>query len=96
METTWSELPGAESDVIDLCRGLIRLESSTFGDSPLNVGEDDAAAYAAEMLRDAGWQPEVFATTDSSRRGVHLRIPGTDPSSGALLLHGHLDVVPAI
>jgi acetylornithine deacetylase/succinyl-diaminopimelate desuccinylase-like protein len=96
VNSPWSELPGAENDVVDLCRGLIRLDSSNFGDSPLTVGEADAAEYAAQMLREAGWDPEVFTTTDSSRRGVHLRVPGTDPTAGALLLHGHLDVVPAI
>lgn len=96
VETTWSGLPGAESDVVDLCRGLIMLDSSNFGDSPLTVGEANVAEFAAEALREAGWQPEVFTTTDSSRKGVYLRVPGTDPAAGALLLHGHLDVVPAI
>lgn len=96
VNSPWSELPGADTDVVELCRGLIRLDSSNFGDSPLTVGEAEVAEYAAQMLRESGWEPEVFTTTDSSRCGVYLRVPGTDPTAGALLVHGHLDVVPAI
>jgi len=93
---TWSELPGAEADVVEICRGLIRIDSSNFGDSALTVGEAEIAEYAADLLRQAGWEPEVISTSSSHRRAVHLRVPGTEPAAGALLLHGHLDVVPAI
>ncbi|MEY3733686.1 MAG: hypothetical protein RL347_1045, partial [Actinomycetota bacterium] len=34
-------------------------------------------------------------TTSSRRQGVVARIPGTDPTRPKLLMHGHLDVVPA-
>jgi acetylornithine deacetylase/succinyl-diaminopimelate desuccinylase-like protein len=92
----WEALPEAESDVITLTQELIRIDSSNFGDSSQTVGEAEAAEYCAERLREAGWDPEVFTTTGATRRGVYLRIPGTDPSAPALLLHGHIDVVPAI
>jgi acetylornithine deacetylase/succinyl-diaminopimelate desuccinylase-like protein len=92
----WEPLPEAESDVVALTQGLIRIDSSNYGDSPLTVGEAEAAEYCAASLREAGWEPEVFTTTESSRAGVYLRVPGTDPTAPALLLHGHIDVVPAI
>jgi acetylornithine deacetylase/succinyl-diaminopimelate desuccinylase-like protein len=92
----WNPLPEAEADVVELTQGLIRIDSSNYGESPLTVGELDAAEYCAAMLREAGWAPEVFATTGPSRAGVYLRVPGTDPTAPALLLHGHIDVVPAI
>ena len=92
----WNPLPEAEADVVELTQGLIRIDSSNYGESPLTVGELDAAEYCAAMLREAGWAPEVFTTTGSSRAGVYLRVPGTDPSAPAMLLHGHIDVVPAI
>jgi acetylornithine deacetylase/succinyl-diaminopimelate desuccinylase-like protein len=92
----WNPLPEAEADVVELTQGLIRIDSSNYGESPLTVGELEAAEYCAAMLREAGWAPEVFTTTGSSRAGVYLRVPGSDPSAPALLLHGHIDVVPAI
>ena len=83
-------------DVVDLCRDLIRIDTSNWGDSELTVGEAAAADYTAERLREVGLEPLVLSTTSDTRRAVHLRIPGTDPSAGALVLHGHLDVVPAV
>lgn len=92
----WEPLPEAEADVVELTQGLIRIDSSNYGDSPMTMGEAEAADYCAAMLREAGWAPEVFTSTSSSRAGVYLRVPGTDPTAPALLLHGHIDVVPAI
>lgn len=85
-----------EDDVIELTQGLIRIDSSNWGDSVETVGEAEAAEYCAEMLREVGYAPEVVVTTADSRRGVVLRIPGTDPGANAIVVHGHLDVVPAI
>ena len=89
-------LPDAEAEVAQLTQELIRIDSSNWGDSPETVGEAEAADYCAERLREVGLDPEVIVTTSDSRRAVHVRIPGTDPSAGALLLHGHIDVVPAM
>jgi acetylornithine deacetylase/succinyl-diaminopimelate desuccinylase-like protein len=85
-----------ETDVVDLTRQLIRIDTSNFGPSTETVGEAEAAQFCAEVLRDVGWDPEVIVTTDDSRRGMVLRIPGTDPNAPALVVHGHLDVVPAV
>ena len=93
---SWIPLPDAEADVVGLTQDLIRIDSSNFGDSPLTVGEAAAAEFCAAALREVGWDPEVFSTSSPSRRGVYLRVAGTDPSAPALLLHGHIDVVPAI
>ena len=95
-ESQWDALPGADQDVIDLTRGLIRIDSSNWGDSPETVGEAEVADYCAAMLGEAGCSPEVICTTSDARRAVVARIPGTDPSAPALLLHGHIDVVPAV
>ena len=89
-------LPDAETDVIELCRDLIRIDTSNWGDSPQTVGEAEAAEYCAARIREAGFEPEVLSTTSADRRSVHVRIPGTDASAPALLVHGHLDVVPAV
>src|SRR5699024_7941902 len=47
-----------------------------------------------ELLTDVGYEPTYFESADR-RASVVLRIPGTDPSRDALVVHGHLDVVPA-
>ncbi len=85
-----------EDDVVELTRGLIRIDSSNWGDSAETVGEAEAADYCAEKLREVGYDPEVVVTTSDSRRGVALRIPGTDSGADAIVVHGHLDVVPAM
>lgn len=94
--SSWQALPDAEGEIVELTQDLIRIDSSNWGDSPETVGEAEVAEYCAERLREVGFSPEVFTTTSDKRRGVYLRIAGTDPSAGALLLHGHIDVVPAM
>ena len=84
-----------DADVVDLCRGLIRIDTSNTGDPETTVGEALAAEYVAAALQDSGYSPQRFSTSAPHRQGVVLRIPGTDPARPALLLHGHLDVVPA-
>ncbi len=85
-----------KQDVVDLTRDLIRIDTSNYGPSDETVGEAEAAEYCAQVLREVGWDPEIVTTTGDRRRGLVLRIPGTDPSAPALVVHGHLDVVPAI
>jgi len=93
---SWEVLPGAEQDVIGLTQGLIRIDSSNWGDSPDTVGEAGVAEYCAAMLAEVGIPCEVIRTTADHRRAVVARIPGSDPQAPALLLHGHIDVVPAV
>ncbi len=82
---------------MELLRGLIRIDTTNAGPSPDTVGEIEAAEYAEAALREAGYDPQPFHTTSARRAGLVVRIPGTDPDAArrALLLHGHLDVVPA-
>lgn len=84
-------------EVVDLLVALIQVDTTNAGPDPATVGEFRAAALVADLLDDAGYTPHRFHTTDPTRAGVILRVPGTDPdaASRALLLHGHLDVVPA-
>ncbi len=96
MSATWKPLPQAEGEAVGLLTDLIQIDTSNWGESNETVGEIVAAEYCAERLREAGWSPEVFTTTSARRAGVYLRVAGIDPAAPALLLHGHLDVVPAI
>lgn len=85
-----------EDEVVDLTRELIRIDTSNYGPSENTVGEAEAAEYCAERLREVGLDPEVVVTTGDRRRGMVVRVPGTDAQAPALVLHGHLDVVPAV
>jgi acetylornithine deacetylase/succinyl-diaminopimelate desuccinylase-like protein len=84
-------------EVVDLCRELIRIDTSNYGDED-GPGERKAAEYVAGLLDEVGIASELFEK-DSGRTSVVARWGGTPGSSaserGALLVHGHLDVVPA-
>jgi acetylornithine deacetylase/succinyl-diaminopimelate desuccinylase-like protein len=81
--------PRAEDEVVELCRDLIRIDTS----NPVKP-ERPAAEYVAEKLTDVGLNPQLFES-EPGRASVITRIEGTDPTRGALLIHGHLDVVAA-
>jgi len=87
------EHPSAQDEVVGLCSELIRIDSTNFGDGS-GPGEREAGEYVAASLAEVGLEPVIHETGDR-RTNVVARIAGTDPSRGALLIHGHLDVVPA-
>ncbi|MEE1926932.1 M20/M25/M40 family metallo-hydrolase [Streptomyces sp. TRM 70351] len=71
---------------------LIRMDTTNRGGG--DGTERQAAEYVAARLAEAGIEPELLEKAPG-RTNVVARIPGTDPSADALLVHGHLDVVPA-
>jgi acetylornithine deacetylase/succinyl-diaminopimelate desuccinylase-like protein len=81
-----------EDEVVELCRDLIRIDSTNAGDNA-GPGERAAAEYVAEKLAEVGLEPQILES-DRGRANVIARIAGEDSSRDALLLHGHLDVVP--
>jgi acetylornithine deacetylase/succinyl-diaminopimelate desuccinylase-like protein len=83
----------AEDEVVELCRDLIRMDTSNYGDHS-GPGERVAAEYVAEKLAEVGLEPRVVES-HPGRASVVARVEGVDSSRDALLLHGHLDVVPA-
>src|SRR5258706_2408055 len=85
---------GAEDAVVDICRDLLRIDTSNTGDLATSKGERVAAEYVAGLLAEVGLEPTVVESAPG-RTSVVARFEGSDPSRGALLLHGHLDVVPA-
>jgi acetylornithine deacetylase/succinyl-diaminopimelate desuccinylase-like protein len=83
----------AEDEVAALCSDLIRIDTSNYGDHS-GPGERPAAEHVAALLSEAGLEP-VLLESHPGRASVVTRIEGEDPSRPALLVHGHLDVVPA-
>ncbi|MCX4656294.1 M20/M25/M40 family metallo-hydrolase [Streptomyces microflavus] len=82
----------ALDEVVTFTSGLIRIDTTNRGGG--DCRERPAAEYVAERLAAAGIEPTLLERTQG-RTNVVARIPGTDPSADALLVHGHLDVVPA-
>nr|WP_203615458.1 M20/M25/M40 family metallo-hydrolase [Streptomyces sp. SID13726] len=82
-----------EDEVVDLCRELIQIDTSNYGDHS-GPGERKAAEYVAEKLAEVGLEPKIFES-HPGRASTVARIAGEDPSRPALLIHGHTDVVPA-
>ena len=82
-------------EVVELVSALIRFDTSNTGDPTTTKGEAECARWVAEQLREVGYQPEYVESGDPRRANVFVRLPGSDPDRGALLVHGHLDVVPA-
>jgi len=85
--------PDLQDDVVGLCRDLLRIDSSNYGDGS-GPCEREAAEYVMAALTEVGWEPEIVESAPR-RASVFLRVPGTDPTRPALVLHGHTDVVPA-
>jgi acetylornithine deacetylase/succinyl-diaminopimelate desuccinylase-like protein len=84
----------AVDEVTGICRDLLRIDTTNTGDQRTTVGERVAAEYVAEKLAEVGVESQLFESAPK-RASLVARIPGADSSRGALLVHGHLDVVPA-
>ena len=86
--------PGSPVDeVVRICRDLIRIDTTNYGDGS-GPGERAAADYVVGQLREVGLEPTVVES-DPGRTSVVVRLEGEDRDRPALCIHGHLDVVPA-
>ncbi|WP_036283219.1 M20/M25/M40 family metallo-hydrolase [Microbacterium luticocti] len=85
---------GALTEVVRLARDLIRLDTTNHGGGRA-AGEREAAEYVAAHLTSLGLTPELYEPIPR-RTNLCVRVPGRDRDRPALVLHGHLDVVPAI
>jgi acetylornithine deacetylase/succinyl-diaminopimelate desuccinylase-like protein len=83
----------AQDEVATLASDLIRIDTTNTGDHS-GPGERAAAEHVAGLLAEAGLEPKLYESHEK-RASVVARIEGTDASRPALLIHGHLDVVPA-
>ncbi|MFE5704550.1 hypothetical protein CJ179_28755 [Rhodococcus sp. ACS1] len=95
---TTQETPGqgrAEAEVVDLVSSLIRFDTSNTGELATTKGERECAEWVASQLQEVGYETEYVESGAPGRGNVFARLKGSDPDRGALLLHGHLDVVPA-
>ena len=85
----------AEAEVVDLVSALIRFDTSNTGEPETTQGEAICARWVAEKLQEVGYTTQYVEAGAPGRGNVFARLEGANPGRGALLLHGHLDVVPA-
>ncbi|MCT1476551.1 M20/M25/M40 family metallo-hydrolase [Microbacterium sp. p3-SID336] len=81
-------------EVARIASDLIRFDTSNFGGGDAK-GEREAAEYVGAYLRELGLDVEYYEPIPR-RTNVMARVPGRDRSKPALVVHGHLDVVPAM
>jgi acetylornithine deacetylase/succinyl-diaminopimelate desuccinylase-like protein len=79
--------PGLHTEVVELTRTLLRIDST-------NGNETAVAEALAGYLASAGIDAEL-AGPDPARLNLIARVPGSEPGAPSLALVGHSDVVPA-
>jgi acetylornithine deacetylase/succinyl-diaminopimelate desuccinylase-like protein len=90
---TPEQLELIQDEAVRITRELIRIDTSNYGDDS-GPGEREAANYVVSLLEEVGLHPQVFESAPG-RASVFLRLPGEDRERPGLVVHGHLDVVPA-
>ena len=83
----------AETEVARICSELIRIDTTNWGNGK-SVGERQAAEYVATLLDEAGLESTIYES-EPGRATLVAHWEGEDTSAEPLLVHGHLDVVPA-
>jgi acetylornithine deacetylase/succinyl-diaminopimelate desuccinylase-like protein len=85
----------AEAEVVDLVSALIRFDTSNTGEPATTKGEAECARWVGEQLEEVGYTTQFIEAGAPGRGNLFARLEGANSERGALLLHGHLDVVPA-
>ena len=80
-------------EVVELCRDMIRIDTSNYGDHS-GPGERKAAEHVATLLDEVGIESTVVEETPG-RTSLIAHWGDTSSDRPPLLLHAHLDVVPA-
>jgi acetylornithine deacetylase/succinyl-diaminopimelate desuccinylase-like protein len=81
-----------EQEAIQICQDLIRIPSVNFGEGR---GDEKAVAqYVVASLAEANIPATIYESAPG-RCNVVARIKGRDANRPGLVVHGHLDVVPA-
>ena len=84
--------PSIEEEAVSICQDLIRIPSVNYGEGK---GDEKAVAdYVVKSLSEVGITATIYESAPN-RCNVIARIKGSDPTRAGLIVHGHLDVVPA-
>ncbi|CAN2200448.1 ArgE Acetylornithine deacetylase/Succinyl-diaminopimelate desuccinylase and related deacylases [Candidatus Nanopelagicaceae bacterium] len=89
---TANKFPSIEDEAVSICQDLIRIPSVNYGEGK---GDEKAVAdYVVNSLAEVGIKATIFESAPN-RCNVVARIKGSDSTRAGLIVHGHLDVVPA-
>ena len=92
MDLTADQIEELENETVLLCQEMIRIPSVNYGEGK---GDEKAMAeYVAAKLSEVGISSELIETAPN-RVNVVAKFEGRDTSRPGLVLHGHIDVVPA-
>lgn len=92
MKLSKEQITELENETITLCQEMIRIPSVNHGEGQ---GDEKAMAeYVASKLAEVGIKSELIETAPN-RVNVVAKVEGADQSRPGLVLHGHIDVVPA-
>jgi acetylornithine deacetylase/succinyl-diaminopimelate desuccinylase-like protein len=92
MKLSKEQIIELENETITLCQEMIRIPSVNHGEGQ---GDEKAMAeYVASKLAEVGIKSELIETAPN-RVNVVAKVDGADQSRPGLILHGHIDVVPA-
>jgi len=81
-----------EEEVVKICQDLIRIPSVNYGEGK---GDEKAVAeYIVASLGEVGITATIFESAPN-RCNVIANIPGSNTTRPGLVVHGHIDVVPA-
>ena len=81
-----------EEEVVKICQDLIRIPSVNYGEGR---GDEKAVAeYVVASLAEVGIKATIYESAPN-RCNVIANIEGVDTSRPGLVVHGHIDVVPA-
>lgn len=80
-------------EVVQICRDLLGIDTSNYGDDS-GPGERKAAEHVAGLLEEVGIDAEIIESAPG-RTNVVARWGDHSGDRNPLLVHGHLDVVPA-
>jgi acetylornithine deacetylase/succinyl-diaminopimelate desuccinylase-like protein len=79
-------------ETIRICRELIQIPSVNYGDGKGN--EKEVAVHVVQLLKEVGIESRIYESAPG-RCNVIARIKGSNKKLPGLVVHGHLDVVPA-
>ena len=77
-----SAVPLPEDEVVRICRELIQIDSSNYGDGS-GPGERAAAEYVMGQLTEVGLEP-TYLESEPGRASVVVRVEGADRSRPGL------------
>ena len=87
-----SDMTKLEEEAIRICQELIRIPSVNYGEGK---GDEEAVAnYVVASLAEVGIAAKIYESAPK-RCNVIARISGRNPNKPGLVVHGHIDVVPA-